>query len=143
MTPKNSAYLIFGLGCFAIWKGLLAFPRFNSPTNPYTQAQSLEGYFFTVVGLVSIVIAFYKYRKESEETIEQSIGKGENRKLLLAREKEILQHLSKNLTNKKIAEIMNIDEDTVVNTIKNLITEYKVASIDELLVVAKKQGDIL
>jgi DNA-binding NarL/FixJ family response regulator len=61
---------------------------------------------------------------------------------LTPREVEVLQHLSKGLANKQIAEALHITEYTVKDHLKNILAKLRVADRTEAVTVALRRGII-
>lgn len=58
--------------------------------------------------------------------------------LLSSREKEVLAHIAKGYTNKKIGELLEISVQTVETHRKHIKTKLKVKTTIELLIVAQQ-----
>ncbi|MCX7162336.1 MAG: response regulator [Rhodocyclales bacterium] len=65
--------------------------------------------------------------------------KADTMKLLTAREREILQHLSKGLSNKAIARVLDISHDTVKLHVKHILAKLNLSSRVEAAVFAVEQ----
>jgi len=76
------------------------------------------------------------------ERILQSIAEREARSGLSAREIEILEMVSRGLTNKEIAEVLGISHYTVRNHINHITAKLQVADRTEAATVALRQGII-
>jgi DNA-binding NarL/FixJ family response regulator len=76
------------------------------------------------------------------ERILRSIAEREARTSLSAREIEILEMVSRGLTNKEIAEVLRISHYTVRNHINHITAKLQVADRTEAATVAIRQGII-
>ena len=76
------------------------------------------------------------------ERILQCIEERESRSSLSAREIEILEMVSRGLTNKEIAEVLQISHYTVRNHINHITAKLQVADRTEAATVALRQGII-
>jgi two-component system nitrate/nitrite response regulator NarL len=65
--------------------------------------------------------------------------KADTLKLLTAREREILQHLSQGLSNKAIARVLDISHDTVKLHVKHILAKLNLSSRVEAAVFAVEQ----
>ena len=66
-------------------------------------------------------------------------AKADTMKLLTAREREILQHLSQGLSNKAIARVLDISHDTVKLHVKHILAKLNLSSRVEAAVFAVEQ----
>ena len=93
--------------------------------------------------LVAAIVAAHKGKTYFPEHIAGKLAERMLRSSLSPRELEILQALSKGLTNKDIGRILQISEFTVRNHIKQITTKLEVCDRTEATRVAIQQGIIV
>ena len=93
--------------------------------------------------LVAAIVAAHKGKTYFPEHIAGKLAERMLRSSLSPRELEILQALSKGLTNKDIGRILQISEFTVLNHIKQITTKLEVCDRTEATRVAIQQGIIV
>ncbi|MCE9568998.1 MAG: LuxR C-terminal-related transcriptional regulator [Rhodocyclales bacterium] len=74
-----------------------------------------------------------------EDLAAAASAKADTMKLLTAREREILQHLSQGLSNKAIARVLDISHDTVKLHVKHILAKLNLSSRVEAAVFAVEQ----
>jgi len=109
----------------------------------------LAGSFFMIVFLVGLLVAVLRLRKTRQEKAEatelieevlEELPPQRNDIKLSAREKEILDLLSKGYTTQDIGGVLGLSQETIRWYRKKLIAKFDVSNTVELISIAKEQG---
>ena len=90
--------------------------------------------------IVNAIMQVYCGRSHFPEAIAARLAERESRASLSMRELEVLQMLSKGLTNKEIAHLLQLSPFTVRNHIIHILEKLDVSSRTEAVALAMQQG---